>query len=65
MNGLGSVLRRAAYPSMAVTSSGTLVNTPQRRRLSKMWRKKRSTMFSHDTEVGVKCMLNLGCLCVA
>ena len=42
---------------MAVTSSGTLLNTPRRKRFSEMSRKKRSTMFSHDAEVGVKLEL--------
>ncbi len=37
---------------MAATSCGTLVNTPRRSRLTVMSRKKRSTMFSHDAEVG-------------
>lgn len=39
---------------MAVISSGTLLNTPRRRRFSEMSRKNRSTIFSHDAEVGVK-----------
>jgi hypothetical protein len=47
---------------MALTSSDTLVNTPRRRRSVVMSRKNLSTMFSHDAEVGVKCMLNRGCL---
>jgi len=50
------------YSSMAATNSGTPVNTPRRSRLTVMSRKKRSTMFSHDAEVGVKCMLKRGCL---
>ena len=44
---------------MAVTSSGTLVNTPRRRRLSEMSRKKRSTLFSHDAEVGARDVFQL------
>ena len=32
----------------------TLRNTPRRRRLTVRSRKNRSTMFSHDAEVGVK-----------
>jgi hypothetical protein len=43
-------------------SSGTLANTPGRNRSVVISRKKRSTMFSHDAEVGVKCMLKRGCL---
>src|SRR5882762_4913540 len=43
---------------MALTSSDTLVNTPRSRRSVVMSRKNLSTMFSHDAEVGVKCMLN-------
>ena len=50
----------ATWSSMAVTSSGTRLNPPRRKRFSEMSRKKRSTMFNHDAEVGVKCMLNLG-----
>ena len=37
---------------MAVTSSGTRLNSPRRKRFSEMPRKKRSTLFSHDAEVG-------------
>ena len=47
---------------MAVTSSGRLVNTPRRSLFSEMSRKNLSTMFRHDADVGVKCMLNRGCL---
>ena len=48
--------------AVAVANSGLLVNTPRRRRFSEMSLKKRSTMFSQEAEVGVKCMLNLGYL---
>ena len=48
------------YSVMAPTNSGTLVNTPRRSRLTVMSQQKRSTMFSHDAEVGMQCMLNLG-----
>ena len=41
---------------MAETNSGTLVNTPRRSLSVVMSRKKRSIMFSHDAEVGMKCM---------
>jgi len=44
------------YPSMASINSATLVKTPRRSRSVVMSRKKRSTMFSHEAEVGVKCM---------
>ncbi|AER54931.1 hypothetical protein DSC_01390 [Pseudoxanthomonas spadix BD-a59] len=47
---------------MAAINSGTLVNTPRRSRSAVMSRKKRSTMFSHEAEVGVKCMVKRGCL---
>ena len=46
----------------AATSSGTLANMPRRSRSVVMWRKRRSTVFSHEAEVGVKCMCNRGCL---
>jgi hypothetical protein len=46
---------------MAATSSGTRVKTPRRSRSVVMSRKNLSTIFSHDAEVGVKCMLNRGC----
>ena len=48
--------------SIAAFSSGTLLNTPRRMRLSVMSRKKRSTMalghpvLSQEELVGVKCM---------
>ena len=48
------------YSSMAVTNSGTLVNTPRRKRSTVMSRKNRSTMFSHEAEVGVKCIWKRG-----
>ena len=41
---------------MAAISSGTLVKAPRHSRLTVRSRKKRSTMFSHEAEVGVKCM---------
>jgi hypothetical protein len=47
---------------MAATNSGTLLNTPRRSRLTVMSRKKRSTMYTHDAEVGLKWMLKHGCL---
>ena len=37
-------------------------NTPRRSRSVVMSRKKRSTMFSHEAEVGVKCIVKRGCL---
>ena len=40
--------------SMALVKSGALVKTPRRRRFWEMSRKNRSTMFSHEAEVGVK-----------
>ena len=62
MNGFGSMLCSATYRSMASSSSGTLVKLSRRMRLSVMSRKKRSTMFSHDALVGVKCITKRGCL---
>ena len=41
------------------TNAGTLMNTPRRRRFSEMSRKKRSTMFSQDAEVGVLARSNM------
>ena len=61
MKGLGSMLWCAMYKSMARSSSGTLVKLSRRMRLSVMSRKNRSTMFSHDALVGVKCMTKRGC----
>ena len=43
-------------------NSGTLMNTLRRGRSVVMPLKKRSIMFNHDAEDGVKCMLNRGCL---
>ena len=75
INGFGFALWCATYCSMAVVSSGTLVNTPRRRRFSEISRKNRSTMVNRDAEVGVKWILKrrcfvshactFGCLCVA
>ena len=59
MNGLGSVLRWARWSSMAVTSSSWLLNAPRRKRFSEMSRKKRSTLFSHDAEVGAHDVFQL------
>ena len=53
------------YSSMAQSKFGTLVNTPQRNRLSVIPRENRATMLSHEAEVGVKCICKRGCLCVA
>jgi hypothetical protein len=39
---------------IAASNSDTRVNTLRRSRSVVMSRKKRSTMFSHDAEVGVK-----------
>jgi hypothetical protein len=62
MNGFGSALCLATYSSMASSSSGTLVKLSRLMHLSVMSRKKRSTMFSHEAPVGVKCMTKRGCL---
>jgi hypothetical protein len=59
--GLGFWLWRVMYCSMAAVSSGTLVNTPRCKRSVERLRKKRSTMFSHEAEVGVKWTWKRGC----
>lgn len=46
----------ASFCLMAAVNSGTLRNTLRSSRWVLKSRKKRSTMLSHDTEVGVKCM---------
>ncbi len=50
------------YASMVSISCGTLVNTPRRSCSAVMSRKKRSTIFSHDAEVGVECIVMRGYL---
>ena len=47
---------------MAAMSSGTFLNAPRRNCRSVMSRKQRSTIFSHEAEVDVKCRLKRGCL---
>jgi len=61
MNGLGLMLygRRTHRCSFQLGHAGEHAASQP---LVVMSRKNRSTMFSHDAEVGVKCMLNLGCL---
>ena len=54
MKGLGFLLCKPMYSLIADISSGTLRNTPLRRRSVVMSRKNRSTMLSQDAEVGVK-----------
>ncbi len=54
MKGLGFMLCTAMYYLMAAVSSGTLRNTPLRKRSVVMSRKKRQTMLSQDAEVVVK-----------
>ena len=59
---------------MSVPSPDMLVNMALRSRLTVMSRKNRSTLLSHDAEVGMKCMwkrvflaspaCTAGCLCV-
>jgi hypothetical protein len=62
INGYGLMFWCPMYSSMAEISSGTLVNTPRHNRSLVISRKKRSTMFSNDAEVGVKWMWKRGCL---
>ena len=52
MRGLGSRLCTAMYCLMAAINSGTL----QRNRRAVTSRKKRSTLFNQEAEVGVKWM---------
>ena len=53
-NGFEFLLCTVIYFSMAVISSGTLLKTQRSKRFVEMLRKKRSTMFNQDAEVGVK-----------
>ena len=46
---------------MAASSSATLLKTPRRMRLPVISAKKRSTRFSQDDEVGMKCNVKRGC----
>ena len=46
---------------MASSNSATLANVPRRMRLPVISAKKRSTRFSHDDEVGMKCTRKRGC----
>ena len=46
---------------MAVISSGTLWKLPRRTRFSVNSLNHRSTRFSHEALVGVKCSVNRGC----
>src|SRR6266540_1926695 len=59
-NGFGSSLCACRYSSIAAISSGTLRNTPRRIALSVSSRNHRSTRFSQDEEVGVKCRWKRG-----
>lgn len=54
-NGFGSVFQCCAQVVMACLRSSTLVNTPRRSRLSVSSLNQRSTTFSQELEVGVKC----------
>ena len=45
---------------MAVSRSSALVNLPRQMRFDVISAKNRSTMFSHDALVGVKCSLKRG-----
>ena len=59
LKGLGSSLCASRYSSIAVMSPGTELKLPRRSALSVSSRNQRSTRFSHDDEVGVKCRSNL------
>src|ERR1035438_4388676 len=54
MKGLGFLLWPSMYSPMAMMSCSRSWKTPRRSRLWVRSRKKRSTMLSHDAEVGVK-----------
>lgn len=58
---IGFRLCTAMYSSMAEINSGTLRKTPHSHRSVEMLRKRRSTMLSQDTEVGVKWIWKRGC----
>ena len=59
--GLGLALDVVRYSSMAWINSGTLPKLPRRTRFSVNSRNQRSTRFSHDELVGVKCSMKRGC----
>ena len=54
-NALGSSLRASRKSPMAAIRSGTLGKTPRRRDFSVSPRNQRSTRFSQELLVGVKC----------
>jgi len=56
INGLGWLL---CY--IFINGCNQFRHTSRRSPFSEMSRKTRSTIFSHDAEVGVKCMLKQGC----
>lgn len=60
--GRGVWLLMSMYRSMAVLSSSTLWKLPRRMRLRVISANHRSTRFSQEELVGVKCRWNLGCL---
>src|SRR5215831_11292224 len=62
MNGFGSRLCLSMYCPMVLINSGTERKAARRNWFSERSRKKRSTMFSQEALVGVKCMRNRGCL---
>ena len=55
MNGLGSRFQCSAHLMIAALSSATLVNAPRRRRFSVSSLNQRSTRFSQELHVGMKC----------
>src|ERR1035437_9419413 len=59
---LGSVLWNFMYSSIEAIKSGTEWNAPLRSALPVSSRNHRSTRFSQDEDVGVKCSWNRGCL---
>lgn len=58
--GVFVVMVDVMYWPMASMSSSTLRKMPRRSRFSVRSRKNRSTMFSHEQLVGVKCMWKRG-----
>ncbi|MBI2906143.1 MAG: hypothetical protein HYX92_00660 [Chloroflexi bacterium] len=56
-----AAMGKLVYSMMAATKAGMLVRTPRRIRFSVISRNQRSTRFSHDADVGVKCLWKRGC----
>ena len=57
----GSPLFASRYSSMAAISDGTEPNASRRMALSSRSRNHRTTILSHELDVGVKCRWKRGC----